>query len=95
MELLKDPLGDRPIKTVPLPIHSAKPISDRALFPHHTGKLKLMNIYNCFLKIEGSSAPAIPDWRLVKDQLMREGKLTKSQVNRILRDSIGVLGNFQ
>jgi serine/threonine-protein phosphatase 2B catalytic subunit len=63
MELLPDPTGDREVKNCPLPPN--RPLADNLLWPS-------AGINILYLKFIGK-----PDWRLLKDFMLKEGPIKK------------------
>jgi serine/threonine-protein phosphatase 2B catalytic subunit len=84
MDVLPDPCKDRFVKTCPPPPN--KPLPDNILYPY---KGKNMN-YNSYVGEDSKK----PDWRCLKDFLLREGPLKKEQVIKLLKDGIALLSKI-
>ena len=71
MDLLKDPVNDRMVKTLKPPPH--RPLSRNLMFPD---KLKSKVYYNIDK----------PDWKLIRDHLHREGRIAKEELFKLVAD---------
>ena len=84
MDLLKDPVNDRMVKTLKAPPH--KPLDQKLLYPEKLkGNIPKGVLYYCKGK---------PDWKQLKDHLYREGRLAKEDVIRLVNDANKVLSSF-
>lgn len=83
MDLLPDPCKDRFVKTLPCPPN--KPLPESTLYPYKGNFSLLSNSIG-----EDSKKP---DWRTLKDFLLREGPMRKDQVTRLLKEGIALLSN--
>ena len=83
MDLLKDPVNDRMVKTLKAPPH--KPLDQKLLYPEKLKGNISLGLYNCKGK---------PDWKLLKDHLYREGRLAKEDVIKLVNDTNKVLSSL-
>ena len=54
----------------------------------------LMKIWLTFIYIEIGADKDKPDWKAVKDFLLKEGPMKKEQVVKLLRDGIAMMSIF-
>ena len=76
MEPLLDPLGDRLVKSVPLPPH--RPLGSEHIFPPPGTDLS------------APGAPLIVDWKLIMKNLQKNGRMTKESTVRLLRMALNM-----
>lgn len=91
MEPLPDPLDDRVMKDVLPP--PQKPLSRALLYPKKSKLIKNLietkiknKIKQKFLKLDN-----IPDWKVLRDHLAREGKLTKSDLLELVNTFVSIV----
>ena len=72
MELLPDPVNDRFVKSIPPPPN--KPLPESLLYPHKGISISFQP-QNPKLSLGADKDK--PDWKLLKDFLLREGPFTK------------------
>ena len=82
MEFLPDPIGDRTVKTLDPPPN--KPLRESVIYPN---KGKICPISS--LMYSGAEKD-VPDWKFLKDFLVKEGSLTKPQLLKLLKDGIAM-----
>ncbi len=73
MDVLPDPYDDRSVKTVECPPNKALP--DNILYPYKGISLYWYQYANSDLAVGADKDK--PDWRLLKDFMMKEGPLRK------------------
>jgi serine/threonine-protein phosphatase 2B catalytic subunit len=79
MEPLADPVKDRVLKTVRPPPH--RPLNRTLMFPE-----KLRSIFKIpYLKKLLIQAD-LPDWKVVRDHLSKEGRIRKEEVLKLIID---------
>lgn len=77
MDPLKDPANDRHVKTLKPPPH--RPLMKSLMFPD-----KLKSIQKFDMKDK-------PDWKLLKDHLQKEGRITKEDLYKLVGDCNKIL----
>ena len=85
MEPLLDPDNDRVMKDIVPPPH--KPIADEVLYPIKCNYTVVK--HNTYI------ASNIPNWEVLKNHMYREGRVSKEHCQRILRDTLALISNFE
>ena len=80
MERLSDPLDDRVIKTVRAPPH--KPLDPLLMYPD---SCTYFPVDRCIAR------PSVPDLSLIRQHLLDEGTITKSELVRLIADVVQLL----
>lgn len=84
MEPLKDSDSDRVIKDVPAPPH--KPLNNELLF---SGKGTYFIIVFKIKSFNGIGQP--PNWEILKNHLYKEGRLSKEDCKKVLKDTLTLI----
>lgn len=90
MDSLLDPLNDRIVKTFKPPPH--KPLNSEQLYPE---KLKgsfflYWNLHYMIIIVFLGK----PDWKLMKDHLQKEGRISKEDLRKIVGDVSKIFSRY-